>query len=583
MNSDALRQSTRRASRPASLVAVGIVAAVTDQSVQSVASAAGATAPIPLRFDVTLNLSRLHPAAATGAIECGALEQTRNWVEANRGGLVDYASVQRLVLNQAHYFGQYARVSFPVTGRAYSGTQTFTTSLSVQAQVDPSTHVQYQTPAVLIACWLSINGQPALWDQARGLQVLSSNNFTSVNENPLVTAVGDAYASIALTAQLSVQGTVFAPAPVALSTSLQVQGPMSTARSATGTPSPTSSMPAPDVPSAATIARVNAQRKALAARLPQLVAQLNPGRRAPPMVSVAALPSGVQSAVQSGAVTPGGSALPVANALPPPAADATLPAPTITQVITQGDPGAGFEIDGLNLVGPNPSPTIGDVITEVHFFLGALYPEQVITVPQGAGFLKNPSDDHHLITLMPDGYTGMTLAGSDGYVYVKRLDGQVSNHVALHFRPVIDCTYLPLPPTNADDSKLNYASGGDPGLPPGWSKIAHPDLYNRVFVNDLQVFETTGIPYLGFKGDDYLYGSSRLLNGWTLADAGIINMADIGNATVTGSGLGTATPFLKVHVWTDAGNSYVKYQPWLVVCGPAGVPYDSPYHSASSP
>jgi hypothetical protein len=226
------------------------------------ASAAGATPPVPLRFDVTLNLSRLHPAAATGAIECGAIEQSRSWIDANRSGLADYPSVQRLVLNQAHYFGQYARLTFPITGRAYSGTQTFTTSLSVQAQVDPTTHAQYQNPAILLACWLSINGQPAVWDRAAGLEVISSNNFTSVNASPLVTAVGDAGAPIALTAQLSAQGTVFAPGAVAVAADLQVQGPMAMARSASSTPaslqaaSPVSraslSLPAPQVVSPAT-------------------------------------------------------------------------------------------------------------------------------------------------------------------------------------------------------------------------------------------------------------------------------------------------------------------------------------------
>lgn len=246
------QRTCRRTGAAAALLALGI-------SVQSAAPAAGAPLPVSVRLDVTLNLSRLHPAATTGAIECGAVAQTRSWVDANRSGLVDYASTQRLVLSQAHYFGQYARVTFPITGRGYSGTQTFTTSLSVQGQVDPSTHVQYQTPAILIACWLSINGQPAVWDRATGLQVLSSNNFTSVSANPLVTAVSDAGAPIALTGQLSVQGTVFAPAPVALSTNLQIQGPMSTARSASGNP-------------AALQAAAPANRAALGVPVPQAMA-----------------------------------------------------------------------------------------------------------------------------------------------------------------------------------------------------------------------------------------------------------------------------------------------------------------------
>jgi hypothetical protein len=64
----------------------------------------------------------------------------------------------------------------------------------------------------------------------------------------------------------------------------------------------------------------------------------------------------------------------------------------------------------------------------------------------------------------------------------------------------------------------------------------------------------------------------------------VINLGGYNAPTVVDSGLGGPVPYLKIHVWTDIVNTYVKYQPYFVVCGPLGLPYDNtPVHAATAP
>jgi len=172
---------------------------------------------LPLQLQINLKLSALHPAAAQGGLQCGAVAQTRAWVDAHRALLTDYDALSRWVLAGAHYAGQQAALSFPIANRSYTGTETFTTTLTPQAQTDPATHARFAPdPTVLVACWLTLNGRPARWDQGSGLEVVSATNFSAVAASPLVTATADAStgAAINLSAALTVNGAFFSPAAV---------------------------------------------------------------------------------------------------------------------------------------------------------------------------------------------------------------------------------------------------------------------------------------------------------------------------------------------------------------------------------
>jgi len=183
------------------------------------------TGPVPVQLRVQLNLTALHPAATTGALVCGVLAQTRDWVEAHRDSLAEYASFDRLVRYPSHYVGQQATLVFPITGRAYSGTQTYTVTLSAQQLTDPATHVRFApNPTALVACWLLLNGQPAVPDTLAGLQVVNASNVTAVRGRAVVVASGDAGPPVTLSGDLTLQGGVFTPGAVTLTASIGSSG-----------------------------------------------------------------------------------------------------------------------------------------------------------------------------------------------------------------------------------------------------------------------------------------------------------------------------------------------------------------------
>lgn len=187
---------------------------------------------MPVSLTVGVSLSGLHPAATKGALECGAVAQTNAWIDAHRDSLIDYDSVYRWVLGPAHYYGDKAILEFPVASGSYAGTLMFTTTLSAGALIDSSIRAPFApSSSVLVACWLQINGRPAVWDQATGLQVVSSSNFASVNQKPMVVGVAEVGAGtpVNVTGQLSAQGLYFSPGPVALVEDLEIAGPNATA------------------------------------------------------------------------------------------------------------------------------------------------------------------------------------------------------------------------------------------------------------------------------------------------------------------------------------------------------------------
>jgi hypothetical protein len=197
---------------------------------------------VPVSLTVSVNLSGLHPAATKGALECGAVAQTKTWIDAHRDSLVDYDTLYRWVLGPAHYYGGKAILDFPMANGSYVGALTYTTALSAGALIDSSTRAPFAPgPSIIVACWLQINGRPAAWDQGTGLQVVSSSNFASVNQKPLIIAVAETGAGtpVNVTGQLSAQGLYFSPAPVALVEDLAIAGPNARATTA-NTPVPPS-------------------------------------------------------------------------------------------------------------------------------------------------------------------------------------------------------------------------------------------------------------------------------------------------------------------------------------------------------
>lgn len=192
----------------------------------SVAQAAATPTPVGLTIQVTLALSGLHPAVTQAGLDCGAIAQTAAWVEARRGTLVDYDSVNQVVLRPAHYLGQESLISVPIAGRRYAGSTSIRLSLP-QGLSDPVTHGPWTpTPTVLVACWLTLNGRPATWDRGSTPQAVTPSNFVGVTPNPVVVAVVDASGAgpLAATGHLSAQGQYFVPASVSVAATVQLSG-----------------------------------------------------------------------------------------------------------------------------------------------------------------------------------------------------------------------------------------------------------------------------------------------------------------------------------------------------------------------
>lgn len=201
-------------------------------------------APVPVSVSINLQLAALHPAVSRGALQCGVVAQSRSWVEAHRASLTDFASVAQWVLGTAHYFGQQSLLEFPVANRAFNGQLTYSTTLSAQALTDPATHAPFAPdPSALVACWLMLNGQPAVWDKGPGLQVVGSGNFASVDSNPLVIAEAAASGAISTSGRLSAKGAFFVPGPVQLAATLP-GGSSASVQPGTARRPPSTSLPA---------------------------------------------------------------------------------------------------------------------------------------------------------------------------------------------------------------------------------------------------------------------------------------------------------------------------------------------------
>jgi hypothetical protein len=78
--------------------------------------------------------------------------------------------------------------------------------------------------------------------------------------------------------------------------------------------------------------------------------------------------------------------------------------------------------------------------------------------------------------------------------------------------------------------------------------------------------------WVGFKGNDVLFPSSRLRNGWTVDQVGIYPWSTFGcNAWMVDFRPGTDMPYVNVRWWRDAFHA-LDYRYTVQIKGPRGVP-----------
>jgi hypothetical protein len=225
------------------------------------AAPVGPDRPAAVILNVDVDLQDLHPAASQGALNCGAVVQTPDWITAHRADLIDYDSFVKWVIYAAHYLGQDSKATFPVTERRYAGTLHISLTLSPSAFVDPATRAAWSpAPQALVACWLMINDRPAIWDRNGAALVASATNFASVAASPLVVTIVPAAPSTAISAAATLhsQGHFFVPGGLALSANVQISGVSSALPSSARTQT---ALAAPAA-TAATAASVTHARKA---------------------------------------------------------------------------------------------------------------------------------------------------------------------------------------------------------------------------------------------------------------------------------------------------------------------------------
>jgi hypothetical protein len=170
----------------------------------------------------------------------------------------------------------------------------------------------------------------------------------------------------------------------------------------------------------------------------------------------------------------------------------------------------------------------------------------------------------------------------DGQFYLT-LNGQKSASLPFHFNPTMDFVQL-APPCNLTDAKIANVNFQCPFWePPPWDYV--------ITIHDgVGVSPPLSGDFLGHKGEDLFYPSTTLKNGWVVDSVSILTNAnpgsigsvttccnpsyvgDASNAYVLISAVGTPSPFVDVHWWTNAF-SRVQYQLYVTIKGPLGVPY----------
>jgi len=164
---------------------------------------------------------------------------------------------------------------------------------------------------------------------------------------------------------------------------------------------------------------------------------------------------------------------------------------------------------------------------------------------------------------------------SDGQIYLVR-GSEKTGSLPFHFNPAIETAQL-VPQCNDPDTKVTNSNFQCPFFDwPQWDYWI--TVHNGAGTGD----PLTG-DVLGHKAEDEFYVSTILKNGWVVDSVEIkcatANRSCVdpsgGNhwgASVMNSHVGTSSPFVDVHWWTDA-YARVEYQIYVNIKGPLGLPY----------
>jgi hypothetical protein len=192
----------------------------------------------------------------------------------------------------------------------------------------------------------------------------------------------------------------------------------------------------------------------------------------------------------------------------------------------------------------------GDEGGEVHFMIG---PGKDLIAPAGVVWRND-----QIFATVPD---ATTVPSFNGTIYIIRItDKKLSNLMAFRFDPTLEMREI-----HATIDRV----------------LAWPFIVS----SPANLIERSSVNFFaGFKGNDVLFGNSRLKNGWIADDAFvqceqqkyvILNFCD-GGAYVWETRRGTDWPYLNVRWWLDpapfASYSHLYYTFSVRIIGPKGLP-----------
>jgi hypothetical protein len=246
------------------------------------------------------------------------------------------------------------------------------------------------------------------------------------------------------------------------------------------------------------------------------------------------------------------------NSPPPPPSH---PPPTISSLsFSYGQPGDWVGVYGSAFDG-------GDATYDVHFVASPTVDAAVRVLVSGfSGFGSSGCFNCGFAEVQVPAITGVAQA-YDGQVYIAR-SGQKSAPVPFHFSPTIDLAQL-APQCNEPDSQINT---NDFGCPFKGGGVIIPYTPNP---SEAMMVVHNGLEDLGgHKAEDRFYLLTILKNGWVVDSVAIVahTNGNGANAYVVDSRVGTNSPYVDVHWWTDA-MSLVEYNVVVNIKGPKGVPY----------
>jgi hypothetical protein len=232
----------------------------------------------------------------------------------------------------------------------------------------------------------------------------------------------------------------------------------------------------------------------------------------------------------------------------------TRTAPTEAMRLTSIEPASGEPGDFIRFFFNQKPSSFSSVKKEVHFIVA---PGRDVVAESWTSDLSDGR--RAVVGRIPETLGGIPVP-YNGRAYVN-YDGKFAGSLPFTIKPRIEHWCMSMTRIEwLDDMSFGGSYGGWVDAATGVGIICHEML-----------------PGFGDKADDEFWRTMRLKNGWVMEDARVEGHPAMNNipfgCSVTSSRPGTDSPYIKVHWWFDKGAAPFVYYAYVIIKGPAGVPY----------